>query len=137
LPNTAPSRKPRVCGTQTRIDTAADLHDALAMASDEEEEALKARRDRLAADLKAFQPKTAPPKASPSDGSAGAAWSLGAKAGAEFVGSVVVGGAIGYGLDLVLHTKPAFTIMLFLFGVAAGVYGVIRSTSPKGGGTAP
>jgi len=105
---------------------------------DDDDEALKARRDRLAAQLKARQPKPRPDDAADASGkSAGAAWSMGAKAGTEFVGSVVVGGAIGYGLDYVLHTRPAFTIVFFLFGVAAGVWGVIRATSPKGGGTAP
>ena len=104
------------------------------MASDgEDEEALRARLSRLAGDLKSARPKpheTAP--LSPSDTSAASAWSLGMKAGTEFVGAVVVGGAIGWGLDWLLHTKPGFTILFFLLGVAAGTWNVIRATSPKG-----
>ncbi len=108
------------------------------MPTDDDNEALKARRDRLAAELKARQPKPQPNAAEFASGkTASSAWSMGTKAGTEFVGSVVVGGAIGYGLDYVAHTRPAFTIVFFLLGVAAGVWGVIRATSPKGGGTAP
>lgn len=35
--------------------------------------------------------------------------------------SPVVGCAIGFGLDRVLHTRPVFTILLLLLGFAAGV----------------
>jgi ATP synthase protein I len=107
------------------------------MNPDDDEQALKARRDRLAAELKARQPKPQAPAPSAADKSAGAAWSLATKAGSEFVAAILVGGAIGYALDFALHTKPAFTIVFFLLGVVAGVWNVIRATSPKGGGTAP
>src|SRR5277367_2587583 len=46
--------------------------------------------------------------------------------------AILVGGAIGWGLDWALKTKPAFTIVFFLLGVVAGVWNVIRATSPKG-----
>ena len=100
----------------------------------DDDEALKARLARLAGDLKSARPK--PPAAaplSPSDRSAASAWSLGAKAGGEFVAAIVVGGAIGWGLDWLLHSKPGFTILFFLLGVAAGTWNVIRATSPKDG----
>ncbi len=106
------------------------------MAQDgDEDDALKARLDRLAGDLKSARPKPAPSSAplSPADRSAGSAWSLGMKASSEFVAAVVVGSAIGWGLDYFLHTRPALTIVFFLLGVAAGVWNVIRATSPKGG----
>ena len=103
------------------------------MANDDDEEALKARLDRLAAELKSARPKPAPPKTQAPDASTGAAWSLAMRAGSEFIAAVVVGAAIGLGLDWLLHTKPAFTIVFFLLGVAAGVWSVIRATSPKGG----
>ncbi len=106
------------------------------MASDDEDEALNARRARLSAELKARQPKPQPAAPlSSSDASGASAWSLGMKAGSEFVAAVVVGGAIGYGLDYVAHTKPAFTIVFFLLGVVAGVWNVIRATMPKGRGS--
>jgi ATP synthase protein I len=102
--------------------------------SDEDDEALEGRRARLAAALESAKRQTAPSAlpAAPSDNAA-AAMSMGLRAGGEFVSAVVLGGAIGWGLDWLLHTKPAFTIVFFLIGVAAGVLGVIRATSPKGG----
>jgi ATP synthase protein I len=102
--------------------------------SDEDDEALEARRARLAAALEAAKPRTPPSAlpAAPSDNTA-AAMSMGLRAGSEFVAAIVLGGAIGWGLDWLLRTKPAFTIVFFLLGVAAGVLGVIRTTSPKRG----
>src|SRR5574337_303701 len=58
---------------------------------------------------------------------------LGMRAASEFIGAVVVGAAIGWGLDWLLRTKPLFLILFFLIGVAAGVWNVIRATAPKGG----
>jgi ATP synthase protein I len=107
--------------------------------NDDEDAALQARLEKLKGELKANQPKP-PPSTAPipvPGGATGAAMSMGMKAGSEFVGAVVVGGAIGWGLDWLLHTKPTFTIIFFLFGVAAGVYGVIRTTSPKSGDSRP
>ena len=100
----------------------------------EDDDALKARRDKLAAALSARQPKP-PPKVplSPQSTSAASAWSLGMKAGSEFVAAVIVGAGIGWGLDYVAHTKPLFLILFFLLGVASGVWNVIRATTPKGG----
>jgi ATP synthase protein I len=106
------------------------------MAADpENDDALSARLDRLKGDLKAAASKPTPaPRSAPATGaSTGAAWSLAMRAGSEFVAAIIVGGAIGWGLDWLLHTKPALTIVFFLLGVAAGVWNVIRATSPKGG----
>jgi ATP synthase protein I len=66
------------------------------------------------------------------DSSAASGMSLGMKAASEFIAAVVVGAAIGWGLDRLLATKPLFIIVFFLIGVAAGVWNVIRATSPKG-----
>ena len=98
----------------------------------DEDEALRARLDRLGNELKSARRK--PPAQAPlasADGSAGAAWSMAAKLGSEFIGSILVGTAIGWGLDRLLHTKPAFIIIFFLIGVAAGVWGVVRAARPK------
>ena len=57
--------------------------------------------------------------------------SLGLRAGSEFVSAVIVGLGIGWVLDRALGTNPAFLIVFFLLGVAAGVWNVIRLTSPK------
>lgn len=95
---------------------------------------LRARLARLSGALKDRRPTPAPgaklTEKKPSD-STGAAMSMGLRAGSEFVAAIIVGGAIGWGLDWVVHTKPLFTILFFLLGVVAGVWNVIRATSPK------
>jgi len=51
----------------------------------------------------------------------------------ELVAAVVVGVAIGWGLDLWLNSKPWFLIAFFFLGVAAGVVNVYRVTKLSGG----
>ena len=104
---------------------------------DEESAGLRARLDRLSRELKGRTPPrpTAQPSAalksnSKPDGT-GSAMSLGLRAGSEFVSAVIIGLGIGWVLDRVLHTNPAFLIVFFLIGVAAGIWNVIRLTSPK------
>jgi ATP synthase protein I len=101
---------------------------------DDEAAALRARLNRLSGELKG---RASPPPPGPqpksdvkSDGS-GSAMSLGLRAGSEFVSAVIVGSGIGWVLDRALHTNPAFLIVFFLIGVAAGIWNVIRLTSPK------
>ena len=101
---------------------------------DDESARLRARLDRLKGDLKGRAPPhasepTPTPKADPS--ATGSAMSLGLRAGSEFVSAVILGLGIGWALDRVLHTNPAFLIVFFLIGVAAGIWNVIRLTSPK------
>ena len=95
--------------------------------------ALRARLERLGGELKgraAPPPAPQPERETRSDG-VGSAMSLGLRAGSEFVSAVVVGVGVGWVLDRGLGTKPAFLIVFFLIGVAAGVWNVIRLTSPK------
>jgi ATP synthase protein I len=96
--------------------------------------ALRARLDALSGQLKAQRPQESAPSrtksSKPPDGLA-SGMSMGLRAGSEFVAAILVGGAIGWGLDRLLGSKPAFTILFFLLGVAAGVWNVIRATSPK------
>ena len=104
----------------------------------DDDDALRARLQRLAGDLKGRMPPPAPPRQEPprqADG-AGSAMSMGLRAGSEFVSATLVGTGIGWVLDRGLGTKPAFLIVFFLIGVAAGVWNVIRVTSPKGGASA-
>jgi len=42
---------------------------------------------------------------------------------------MVLGGAVGYGLDRWLHTKPAFLLILGLAGLALGIRDVLKSAS--------
>ncbi|MBX9926406.1 MAG: AtpZ/AtpI family protein, partial [Hyphomicrobiaceae bacterium] len=48
-------------------------------------------------------------------------------------GGILVGSAMGYGLDLLFGTTPALFILFFLLGSAAGMLNVIRSSAPKQG----
>jgi ATP synthase protein I len=102
---------------------------------DDEAADLRARLDRLSGELKA---RAAPPRASepnpaPKTGgsAAGSAMSLGLRAGSEFVSAVIFGLGIGWVLDRATGAKPAFLIAFFLIGVVAGIWNVIRLTSPK------
>ena len=102
---------------------------------EDESAALRARLDRLRGELKGQAPLSRPsgPTSTPkSDASTtGSAMSLGLRAGSEFVSAVILGLGIGWVLDRALHTNPAFLIVFFLIGVAAGIWNVIRLTSPK------
>jgi ATP synthase protein I len=102
---------------------------------DDESAKLRARLDRLKGDLKgrAAPPHPSEPTPTPkTDARAtGSAMSLGLRAGSEFVSAVIIGLGIGWVLDRTLHTNPAFLIVFFLIGVAAGIWNVIRLTSPK------
>ncbi len=102
----------------------------------DEDAALRARLDKLSGTLKArkaLEPapaQSAPPKAE----GTGSAMSMGLRAGSEFVSAIIVGAGIGWAIDRGLGTSPAFLIVFFMIGVTAGVWNVIRVTSPKGGG---
>jgi ATP synthase protein I len=54
------------------------------------------------------------------------------KLGSEFVAGVLVGAALGWGLDKVAGTSPWGLIVLLLLGFAAGVLNVVRATSRTG-----
>jgi ATP synthase protein I len=102
--------------------------------ADDESAALRARLNRLSSELKGrARPRPSEPTPTPkTDASAtGSAMSLGLRAGSEFVSAVIIGLGIGWVLDRALHTNPAFLIVFFLIGVAAGIWNVIRLTSPK------
>jgi ATP synthase protein I len=100
----------------------------------DEDAALHARLKKLTGDLKGRAPPPLPPtsaKPAPPSDSTGAAMSLGMRAGSEFISAIIVGAAIGWGVDRLLHTSPAFLIAFFMLGVVAGVWNLIRLTSPK------
>ena len=48
--------------------------------------------------------------------------------GTEFVGAVLVGVGLGLLLDRLLNSKVIFTIIFTLFGCAAGILNMYRST---------
>ena len=45
----------------------------------------------------------------------------------ELVVALVVGGALGWGIDWLLGTRPIFLVVLFLLGAAAGIKNVMRA----------
>lgn len=45
----------------------------------------------------------------------------------ELMAAVIVGGAMGWGLDRLLGTGPFLLIVMFLVGVAAGFFTVVRT----------
>ena len=101
----------------------------------DDDAALRARLNRLSGELKGrAAPRPAvQPSAESKPGGMGSAMSLGLRAGSEFVSAVIVGSGIGWVLDRALGTNPAFLIVFFMIGVAAGMWNVIRLTSPKAG----
>lgn len=104
-------------------------------AGKDDESELRARMERLSGAIRAQRRDSIPEPAKtpgPASSSADAGMSMAMKAGSEFVAAILVGAALGWGLDWVLHTKPLFLIVFFMLGVAAGVWNVIRATSPNG-----
>ena len=61
-------------------------------------------------------------------------WGIGFRAGVEVVSALVVGIAVGYGLDRWLGTWPWLFLLFFVAGSAAGVLNVYRLFSPRRGG---
>jgi ATP synthase protein I len=55
---------------------------------------------------------------------------FGLRAGMELVAAEIVAGAMGYGLDHLLHTLPLFLVIFILLGGAAGVMNVWRMMTP-------
>jgi len=45
----------------------------------------------------------------------------------ELLAGVIVGGAIGWGLDRLFGTGPLLLIVMFMVGVAAGIFNVVRA----------
>jgi ATP synthase protein I len=100
---------------------------------DDEDANLRARLSKLSGDLKGrtAPPAAAPESTSPRPDSMGSAMAMGMRAGSEFVAAIIIGAGIGWVIDRALGTNPAFLIVFFMLGVAAGVWNVIRATSPK------
>ena len=99
-----------------------------------EDRELKARLDRLHGRLAETQQHVAEEKAAEDSAMAraqatGKAWSMGMRMVSEFVGGILVGLAIGWGLDYLFNTRPVFLIIFTLLGTAAGFRNVIRAAS--------
>ena len=46
----------------------------------------------------------------------------------ELVSAVIVGAAIGWGLDWLFGTRPVLTIVFFIIGAAAGILNLVRAS---------
>ncbi len=107
--------------------------------AENDDERLRSSLDRLKTSLskaRESQPAASAPRPQDADAPKGdSGMSLGMRAGSEFISAIIVGAGIGWALDRLLGTNPAFLIGFFFLGVAAGVWNVIRLTSPKGGGS--
>lgn len=96
----------------------------------EEDEGLRARLDRLSAALDAqtaeagSRQKRAREKQHSSG--TGQALTLGMRVLSEFLAAVLVGSLIGWGIDELAGTRPAFLIIFLLLGAAAGSWNVYR-----------
>lgn len=105
------------------------------MAERDDDEALRAKLDALRGALNKRSAETRAREAGASTESERAATasgiSMGLQAASEFAGAIVLGVAIGWKLDGWLGTRPALLIVFFLLGAVAGVWNVIRVTSPK------
>ncbi len=96
--------------------------------AEDERTALGARLETLKKDIGSRRPQ--PPDSSTSESANAIA--RGVQGASEFVAAILLGGAIGLGIDYVAGTRPLFTIGFFFIGVAAAVVSIVRSASPKG-----
>ncbi len=97
-----------------------------------EEAELSARLERLNTELGKVQAKPeGPAKAGGRDTSSASGAALAFRLGAEFVSGVLVGSAIGYGLDYVFSITPWGLIVFTLVGFAAGVLNMMRAAGQK------
>ncbi len=87
---------------------------------------LARRLDRLSRDLDAEKRERA--AAAPVERNDGAGYAQAVKLGSEFVAGILVGAALGWGLDRVAGTSPWGLIGLLLLGFCAGVLNVVRAT---------
>jgi len=104
-----------------------------------EDDALKARLDRLSKALAAQHDSAVEASArgqeggSSPGGGVGNVLSLAFRVLSEFVAAVMVGTAMGWGLDRLLGTSPIFLILFVLLGAAAGLWNVYRIGTQKPG----
>jgi ATP synthase protein I len=74
---------------------------------------------------------SSPKPSRPANPVEGSVLGLGLRVGGEVVAAMLVGLAIGWGLDRVLGTRPIFLGLFVLIGGAAGVLNVWRLVAPR------
>ncbi len=119
-------------GRSSGSDESPDQNDP---ARRQEDAALKARLEKLSASLDARKQADLERSSSRTGksglGGSGAARAigLGMRIVSDLVGGVLVGAAIGYGLDWLFSTSPWMLILFLLLGTAGGFWNVIRTAS--------
>lgn len=89
------------------------------------EERLRAARERRGLDAR-------PPKPGEQPGELGGSpWGIGLRVGIEMVSALLVGVAIGWGLDRLFGTRGILLAVFVLLGGAAGVLNVWRMFAPR------
>ena len=89
-------------------------------------DSLEERRKSLEKDLTEALPKDEGAKSS--DAVSREGYNQALKISSEFIAAVIVGGIIGYLLDMILPTKPWGMVFFVLIGFCAGVMNVLRVT---------
>ena len=87
---------------------------------------LARRLDRLSSDLDAERLERA--AAAPRERGDGAGYGQAVKLASEFVAGILVGAALGWGLDRLAGTSPWGLIGFLLLGFCAGVLNVVRAS---------
>ena len=67
----------------------------------------------------------------------GRGMSLGFRMAAEFVAAILVGAALGYGIDFLLHSSPWGLVVCLLLGFITGVWNVVRVAQAANKANAP
>jgi ATP synthase protein I len=88
-------------------------------------------RLRFARERQGLEPKAAEPGQGSHAEANASAMRIGLRVGVELVSALVLGVAIGYGLDRLLGTRPVFIAVFVLLGGAAGIVNVWRVFAPK------
>jgi len=105
-----------------------------------DEAALSARLGSLDQRLSALRDSRERETGQPADGSEdgaakASAMALGFRLSSELVAGVLVGAALGWGIDRLLSTSPFGLIVFLLLGFVAGVVNVVRSATAASGRT--
>ena len=91
-------------------------------------DALKGALDRRRVEARA---KTGPAQGESSADANPSGFVTGMSAAGEFVGAIVAGALIGWGLDRLTGKTPWFLIVFFLLGMVGGIANVVRVAGPK------
>ena len=91
--------------------------------------------ERLGSHRKKTGIKSAEEQASekPANAGAGAGFGNAMRLSSEFISAILVGAAIGYGIDWLAGTKPWAMILFLMLGFVAGVLNVLRAAGELSG----